>query len=191
MNDQRTYQGSCHCGRVSFELRGNVSGAMRCICPICSKVGALWHGTNDESLRIVQGRDEFVAYRFNTRAATHYFRKHCGIHPFSHPRLDPAKWAVNLRCVQGVDVESLKVAVFDGADWEQAAQDFVSRPRGSGASPLKKDARHPDDAAAPSSNMAITPSGKIGGSRDCLARDEPLFTLHRSTECPALAITNR
>jgi hypothetical protein len=54
--------------------------------------------------------------------AKHYSCRHCGVHPFSRPRLDPSRWAVNVRCIDGLDVTSLRVMHFDGANWEEAAR---------------------------------------------------------------------
>ena len=65
--------------------------------------------------------------------AKHYFCRHCGIHPFVRPRLDPTRWAVNVRCIDSVDLSSLEVRAFDGENWEAAAQDFMQgAKRGSG-----------------------------------------------------------
>lgn len=133
MNEQARFQGSCHCGRISFEVRGEISRAMRCTCSICSKVGALWHGTTDDGLRVLRGEEELTTYQFNTMTAKHYFCRHCGVHPFSRPRLDPTKWVANVRCIAGIDTESLPVSVFDGVDWENSAKASVARLRGSSA----------------------------------------------------------
>ena len=35
------YQGSCHCGRVAFEVEGELQGALSCNCSICRRKGAL------------------------------------------------------------------------------------------------------------------------------------------------------
>jgi hypothetical protein len=51
------------------------------------------------------------------------------VHPFSRPRLDPRLWAVNLRCVSGVDADAVPTSVFDGANWEAAAQALRARSR--------------------------------------------------------------
>lgn len=119
---QQTYRGSCHCGRVSFELDGEVKYAIECNCSICRRKGALWHGTADASLRILSGESELTLYRFNTMTAKHYSCRHCGISPFSRPRLDPGVWVVNIRCLEGVDPASLPVHGFDGEHWEDAAR---------------------------------------------------------------------
>lgn len=125
----RTYRGACHCGKVTFEVSGTIGTVMDCNCSICRRRGALWHAATDESLRILSGEDELQLYQFNTRRAKHYFCRHCGIHPFVRPRLDPARWAVNVRCIDEVDLDSLKVRKFDGEHWEEAAKAFLERLR--------------------------------------------------------------
>jgi hypothetical protein len=121
MDEQPGLQGSCHCGAVRFEMRGPIRRAMRCTCSICRRVGAVWHRSDDAGLRILSGEDQLVPYQFGTRTATHYFCRNCGVHPLRRPRLDPTVWVVNLRCVDGVDLDALAVSTFDGANWEQAA----------------------------------------------------------------------
>ena len=43
--------------------------------------------------------------------------------------LDPTRSAVNVRCIDGVDVATLKVIPFDGKSWEAAAKAFIERRR--------------------------------------------------------------
>ena len=124
MEGRRTYLGSCHCGRVAFELDAKLDYVMECNCSICRRVGALWHGASDTSLRITAGEAELSLYQFNTMTAKHYFCRHCGVHPFTRPRLDPSRWAVNVRCIDGVDLSTLALRNFDGEHWEQAAKDL-------------------------------------------------------------------
>jgi hypothetical protein len=123
---KRTYQGSCHCGRVTFELKAELGTVVDCNCSLCRRRGALWHGASESSLRIVTGEQDLVHYQFNTRTAQHYFCGHCGIHPFARPRLDPSKWVVNVRCIDDVDLSSLPVRRFDGEHWEEAAKAFYA-----------------------------------------------------------------
>lgn len=125
VNDMlQTYQGSCHCGRVTFEVRARLDYVVDCNCSLCHRRGALWHAVSDSNLRILTGESDLVLYQFNTKTAKHYFCGHCGIHPFTRPRLDPSRWAFNVRCLVGVDLSSIEVRTFDGANWEVAAKAY-------------------------------------------------------------------
>jgi hypothetical protein len=122
MTTYQTHRGACHCGRVTFELQAKISYVTYCNCSVCRCMGALWHGASDDQLRILTGESELQVYQYNTMTAKHYFCRHCGIHPFSRPRVDPSIWVVNVRCIEAVDLEALPVRQFDGQNWEIAAQ---------------------------------------------------------------------
>jgi hypothetical protein len=125
----KAYRGSCHCGRVTFEVQANLDYVVHCNCSICRRRGALWHGATEADLRIVTGEADLTLYQFGTKTAKHYFCKHCGIHPFVRPRLDPKRWAFNVLCIDGVDAASLPVRHFDGENWEAAAKAFMKPPK--------------------------------------------------------------
>jgi hypothetical protein len=112
---------------VTFELHGEIENVIDCNCSLCRRRGALWHAATEASLRVLSGEDDLTLYQFNTMTAKHYFCRHCGIHPFIRPRLDPSRWAVNVRCIDGLDLSSLKVIQFDGEHWEEAAKAFYAR----------------------------------------------------------------
>lgn len=117
------YQGSCHCGRVQFEVDATPTQLSRCNCSLCSKKGALYLPIPDiTALRITAGESELTAYQFNTKTATHYFCKHCGVHAFHHPRFDPKRWSANARCLHDFDLASLPITDFDGKNWEATAR---------------------------------------------------------------------
>ena len=118
----QTYRGSCHCGRVTFELDAEIRRVTECNCSICRRKRALWHGATDATVRILSGEPDLTLYQFGTNTAKHYFCRHCGVTPFIRPRLDPSRWAVNVRCLDGVDSKALPVAAFDGEHWEEAAE---------------------------------------------------------------------
>lgn len=126
-HDTHELRGACHCGAVTFSIKGPVARATKCTCSICSRIGAVWHATDEAGLKVLSGEEDLKPYQFGTRTAKHYFCQHCGVHPFSRPRLDPRLWVANLRCVAGVNVDVLPTSVFDGADWETAAQALRSR----------------------------------------------------------------
>ena len=61
---------------------------------------------------------DIATYTFNRHAIRHRFCPTCGIGPFGEgtdPRNGEATVAVNVRCLPGVDLTSLKVMPFDGA----------------------------------------------------------------------------
>jgi hypothetical protein len=106
-NDRRTYQGSCHCGRVRFELQAHITTALECNCSFCRRLGALWLSVPEADLKVLAGGEYLTLYQFGTRTAQHYFCRHCGIAPFSRPRQDPTRWAANLRCLEDLDLTVL------------------------------------------------------------------------------------
>jgi hypothetical protein len=120
------HRGSCHCGRVVFELAATVKSVVECNCSICRRRAALWIGAAEHQLRIVAGEPELTLYRFGTETAKHWFCRHCGIHPFARPRIAPDKWAVNARCIEGLDLRTLVVVPFDGEHWDEAAAAFLA-----------------------------------------------------------------
>ena len=71
--DAQTYAGSCHCGRVRFEVTTDLSRASECNCSICSKKGYLHHMVPPKRFRLVAGADELETYQFGTFTARHLF----------------------------------------------------------------------------------------------------------------------
>ena len=114
------YSGACHCGRVRFEVEGELTVATVCNCSMCTKKGFLHWVVEPAQFRLLAGREELSSYRFNTKVAEHTFCKHCGIHPFYTPRSDPDKVDVNVRCLDGVEPGQIALREFDGKNWETA-----------------------------------------------------------------------
>jgi hypothetical protein len=111
-----TYKGSCHCGQVAFEVEGELTEVLDCNCSICSRKGALLWFVPRRQFRLLTSEDSVSTYRFNKHVIGHKFCPACGIHPFGEGK-DPAGneiAAINARCLEGVDLESLKVQQFDG-----------------------------------------------------------------------------
>jgi len=116
----KTYDGSCHCGRVRFRVSADLDEVVLCNCSICTKKGFLHVIVPPAQFELLSGAADLAVYTFNTGIAKHQFCRHCGVHPFYVPRSDPDKIDVNVRCLEGVDVAALRVRAFDGANWEQA-----------------------------------------------------------------------
>lgn len=110
------YQGSCHCGRVAFEVEGELQGALSCNCSICRRKGALLWFVPRERLSLRTPEEQLATYCFNKHVIKHHFCPTCGIHPFGEG-VDPqgqAMAAVNIRCLDEVDPDSLPLSHFDG-----------------------------------------------------------------------------
>ena len=121
----QTYEGGCHCGRVRFRVSSDLSRVTVCNCSICTKKGFLHLIVAPEQFELVCGADAVTTYRFNTGTARRTFCATCGIHPFYVPRSDPDKIDVNVRCLDNVDLASLKPHSFDGRNWEHAIAERV------------------------------------------------------------------
>ena len=117
------YRGGCHCGRIAFEVQGELRGILVCNCSICTKKGYLHWIVPCDCVRLLTPAESWSTYRFQTRAAAHRFCPVCGVAPFYVPRSDPDCIDVNVRCLEGVDLDALDVERFDGRNWERAMQD--------------------------------------------------------------------
>ena len=84
-----------------------------------------------ESFELLAGADELSEYCFNTGVAKHQFCRTCGIHPFYVPRSDPDKVDVNVRCLKGIDADSMATDAFDGRNWERAIESASWKADGS------------------------------------------------------------
>jgi len=120
------YRGGCHCGRVAFELEieGPIDRVDDCNCSMCSKKGYLHVYATREQFRLLTPESELSSYQFNTRTAVHHFCRTCGIHSFYVPRSHPDGYSVNARCLDGVNIDDLRIEPFDGIHWESASEKF-------------------------------------------------------------------
>ena len=114
------YQGSCHCGAVRFEVEGEIEDVDVCNCSICSKTAYVhWH-VEPERFKLLTAEAVIRNYQFGTMTSKNYFCENCGISAFRHSRGDPGRVDINLRCLKGVDIESIPNQLFDGQNWEEA-----------------------------------------------------------------------
>jgi hypothetical protein len=116
----QTYEGGCHCGEVRFRVEGDLDNVSWCNCSICTKKGIVHMVVTRERFHLLSGQDAISSYTFGTGVAKHTFCRHCGIHSFYTPRSAPNGISVNVRCLEGVDVDAVKPHLFDGRNWEAA-----------------------------------------------------------------------
>ena len=114
------YQGSCHCGAIRYEVVLELEGLEVCNCSICSRTGYIHAYADPDRFRLLSGEDAIATYQFGTRTAKNHFCRICGISPFRRARSDPQKVDINVRCLEGVDLDRLEVSTFDGQNWEEA-----------------------------------------------------------------------
>ena len=103
----KTYQGSCHCGKVRFEVDLNLDHVRVCDCSMCRRRGALNHRVEESHFRLLTPLEDLTLYQWHTKTAKDYFCPVCGIQPFRRPRTAPDLWTINVRCLEEVDLESI------------------------------------------------------------------------------------
>lgn len=110
------YKGNCHCGKIAFEVEGELSGATACNCSICARKGALMWFVALDQLRLLTPPDDMGTYTFNKHVIRHHFCPTCGMHPYGEG-VDPKGnrvAAINIRCLEDLDLAAVPVQHFDG-----------------------------------------------------------------------------
>lgn len=110
------YSGSCHCGRIAFEVDGELTGAMSCNCSMCQRKGALLWFVPRTALKLTTPEPDIATYTFNKHVIRHRFCPTCGIHPFGEGSMPDGRQmaAINIRCLDGVEPDAVPVQHFDG-----------------------------------------------------------------------------
>lgn len=110
------YEGSCHCGRIAFEVEGEFDTGLDCNCSMCRRRGGLLTFVPRDRLVLKTPEENVSTYQFNRHAIQHHFCATCGIAPYGEGR-DPkgnSMAAVNLRCLPAIDLETLTISKVDG-----------------------------------------------------------------------------
>ncbi|MBE9603706.1 GFA family protein [Acetobacteraceae bacterium H6797] len=110
------YTGSCHCGAVSFAAEGMIEQGITCNCSICHKRGSVLAFLPASAVTI-SGEERSTSYKFNKRVIDHHFCATCGILPYARGAMPDGTpmVALNLRCVDGLDLSTIKTVAYDGA----------------------------------------------------------------------------
>ncbi len=112
----QTYTGGCHCGKVRYEVALELGTVVACNCSRCSSLGWLLAFAPPKDFKLVSGAGETTEYKFNKHVIHHLFCRTCGIESYAQGRRpDGAEMvAINVRCLDGVDLDALSVKKFDG-----------------------------------------------------------------------------
>jgi hypothetical protein len=140
---KKTYQGSCHCGAVRYEVDLDLGqGTTQCNCTYCTKSG--WWGclARPGQFRLLAGEDSIL--KLGTSPVADRPRcKVCGIESFGHgdlPELGGEYYSINVRCLDGADLDGVPIRYLDGRHdtWAELAVKPYAHPYvGAGAPGLK------------------------------------------------------
>jgi hypothetical protein len=117
MSELKTYVGSCHCGRVRYDVELDLgSPVVACNCSMCGRTGTLLTFVPESQFKLRSGEDVLTDYQFNKHAIHHLFCRVCGVKSFARgtARDGNAMVAINARCLEGVEPDRLTVNHFDG-----------------------------------------------------------------------------
>ena len=110
------HQGGCQCGAVRYAVEVELDNLITCNCSRCGKLGSVLAFAPAEAFDLLQGEESLSEYRFNTHKISHLFCKTCGIESFGRG-VGPggvAMAAINVRCLDDVNVFALEAQQFDG-----------------------------------------------------------------------------
>ena len=110
------YSGSCHCGATRYTVEGDLQQVMECNCLHCSLKGYLLWFVPRQQLNVMTPETNLATYTFNKHVIKHHFCPTCGCAPFGYGKdrtgVDTA--AINVRCLEDVDISALDKKQVDG-----------------------------------------------------------------------------
>ena len=115
-SEMKTHSGGCHCGKVRYEMTAAVDKVVSCNCTICTKSGSLLTFIPATQFKLKSGEEDLLDYQFNKHAIHHMVCPDCGIKSFARatgPDGTPSV-AVNVRCLDDIDLKALTIIEFDG-----------------------------------------------------------------------------
>ena len=116
MADAMNYSGGCHCGQIRYDVSVDLSSVVSCNCSLCQKRGALWAFVTEDKFALRAGGEDLTDYQFGKKTIHHLFCPRCGVASFSRGKAPGGQEmiAVNVRCLNDVDIGALTIKPFDG-----------------------------------------------------------------------------
>ena len=111
------YSGGCQCGAVRFEAENvDIDKAIACNCSRCGRLGFILSFVPAGSFDLKSGEASLTEFRFNKHVLQHLFCKVCGVQSFGRGKGPDGREmvAINVRCLDGIDVHELKPTPYDG-----------------------------------------------------------------------------
>lgn len=116
MNQIETRLGGCHCGKIRYEVKLDLSHpVISCNCSMCGRTGTLLTFVSPDQFTLLSGEESLTDYQFNKKQIHHLFCNVCGVKPFA--RGQGAKGpmvAINTRCLDDISIDKLNITAFDG-----------------------------------------------------------------------------
>jgi len=113
----QTYSGGCQCGKVRYEVEMDIGEVLACNCSRCGRLGSLLAFAPATQFTLLSGDTDLTKFEFNKHMIQHQFCSTCGIQSFAlgtNPKTGAKMAAINVRCVDGIDMDALKVKKVDG-----------------------------------------------------------------------------
>lgn len=113
------YKGSCHCRAIQFTVETDLAKILECNCSHCSRKGFLLVFVPVSQFHLLSGEENLTEYRFHRKVIAHRFCRVCGVQSFGQGKDEEGDEtvAVNVRCLEGVDLKSLNPEFFEGKSW--------------------------------------------------------------------------
>lgn len=109
---------TCHCGAMRAEFPAEKAAkAISCNCSICRRKGSVLVFVPAAEAKTTANQANIGDYQFGKKRIHHLFCKNCGVSPWSESSdQNGAKMmAINLRCVDGLDLTKIPTTEYDGA----------------------------------------------------------------------------
>ncbi len=116
MSEANTYQGSCHCGAVRYDVTTDLAMTIDCNCSSCHKRGHVLTFVPPTAFTLKAGQDATSEYRWNHKVIAYKFCNTCGVCSYAEGKMPDGSpmVAVNVRCLEGVDLSKLTIQHVDG-----------------------------------------------------------------------------
>ena len=113
---KRMHSGGCQCGKVRYEATFELGEVMSCNCSRCGRLGTLLTFVPRSEFKLQSGEDVLTTYKFKKHVIDHQFCSVCGVQSFSFAKGPDGTdmVAINARCLDDIDVDTLTIRKFDG-----------------------------------------------------------------------------
>lgn len=116
MSAKTSQSGGCHCGAVTYGVDAAFDAVIACNCSMCQKKGTLLAFVPASDFTLKSGADHLTDYQFNKHSIHHLFCSTCGVTSFARgqDRQGNEMVAINVRCIDGIDIDKLTITQIDG-----------------------------------------------------------------------------